>query len=122
MSMFAGSESNTAIKIRGLHIDICRHFISPEVVIRIANMMARIKLNTLHLHMSDDQAFPVQFENVYGQPFGHEAGRPAWSVEDQKRVASCCAARDIQVIPEIDMPGHCTAAKKSLHLDSFHIW
>ena len=44
--LFSGEEE-TPIKIRGLHIDIARHFIQPDTIIRIIEKMAKLKLNTL---------------------------------------------------------------------------
>ncbi len=93
-----------AIKLRGLHLDPCRHFISADTVVRIIEKMSALGLNALHLHLSDDQGLPLRFRR-----FPAIGTSPAWSVEDQERIAREARSRGIDVIPEIDIPGHCRA-------------
>ena len=102
-TLFEGEE-RTPLEIRGLHIDIARHFIQVETVLRIIDKMAQLRLNTLHLHLSDDQGFPVQFER-----YPMVQSDPQWSIADQERIAAACREHGIQVIPEIDIPGHARA-------------
>jgi len=102
-TLFAGPE-RTPLVVRGLHIDLCRHFIEVETVLRIVGVMADLRLNTLHLHLSDDQALPVEFAAF---PSVHTS--PYWSIADQERIAAACREHGIAVIPEIDIPGHARA-------------
>ncbi|TNE51704.1 MAG: hypothetical protein EP343_03225 [Deltaproteobacteria bacterium] len=102
-NFFEGGEQ-TPIKIRGLHLDPCRHFLQVDTVLRIIDKMAALRLNTLHLHLSDDQGFPVQFKK-----YPEVQSDPQWTIEDQERIARRCREHNIQVIPEIDIPGHVRA-------------
>ncbi|MEL6180276.1 MAG: family 20 glycosylhydrolase [Myxococcota bacterium] len=103
LPLFAGPET-TPIRMRGLHLDPCRHFIEVDTVLNIIAMMARLRLNTLHLHLSDDQSIPVEFASVPAI-----VSTPRWSIADQEAIAAACRTHGIQVIPEIDIPGHAKA-------------
>lgn len=116
---------------RGLMLDVCRHFFSVEFVKKTIDMMAYYKLNNFHWHLTDDQGWrieikkyprltqigsqraqtvignyhdrtPQQFDNT---PYG------GYYTQDQIRdVVKYAADRYINVVPEIEMPGHSTAA------------
>ncbi|MCA9692289.1 MAG: family 20 glycosylhydrolase [Myxococcales bacterium] len=94
----------TPLGLRGLHLDPCRHFIEVDTVLRIIDKMAALRLNTLHLHLSDDPSIPVEFACA---PQIDSA--PRYSIADQERIARACRERGIQVIPELDIPGHARA-------------
>lgn len=102
--LFAERAEPSALAIRGLHLDLARHFIEVPTILRIIETMAALKLNTLHLHLSDDQGFPVEFE-----AFPHIQPAQRLTVADQETIAQACAQRGIQVIPELDIPGHVRA-------------
>lgn len=116
---------------RGLMLDVCRHFFSVEFIKKTIDLMAYYKLNNFHWHLTDDQGWrieikkyprlteigsqraqtvignyhdrtPQQFDNT---PYG------GYYTQDQIRdVVKYAADRYINVIPEIEMPGHCMAA------------
>jgi hexosaminidase len=90
---------------RGLLIDVCRHWIPPDVIKRNLNAMAAVKLNVLHWHLSEDQGFRVE-SKVY--PLLHEKGSDGlYYTQDQVReIVRYAADRGIRVVPEFDMPGH----------------
>lgn len=101
---------------RGLSLDVARHFFGVEDVKRVLQLMARLKLNVLHLHLTDDQGWRLEIPSrpeltrlgsttsVGGGPGGF------FSVEDFAELQTFAHARGITVIPEIDLPGHTNAA------------
>jgi len=112
---------------RGLMLDSVRHFQSVEEIERLLDAMALHKLNVFHWHLADDQGWRIQIDQypllteVGGcrVPMGDGGigadGRPiqecAFYTKDQIRaVVRYAAQRHITVVPEIDIPGHATAA------------
>lgn len=93
---------------RGLLIDLCRHWISPEALHRTLDAMALARLNVLHLHLSDDQAHRVE-SRVW--PRLHTVAHDGrYLTHDEVRELLDHASRlGIRVMPELDMPGHTTA-------------
>lgn len=103
-------------RYRGFMLDVSRHFFPVEEVKKVLDQCARLKLNTFHWHLSDDQGFRIESKKF---PKLNEVG--SWRMEngekyggfytqDQIReVVAYAAERCIQVIPEIDLPGHTTA-------------
>ncbi len=93
---------------RGLLIDPARHWLPVEVIKRNINGMAAVKMNVLHLHLSDDQGFRVE-SKIY--PKLHEMGGEGnyYSQEQMKDIISYAADRGIRVVPEFDIPGHATS-------------
>lgn len=93
---------------RGLMIDVARHFQPMEVIKRNLNAMAAVKMNVLHLHLSDDQGFRVE-SKVY--PKLHEdASDGLYFTQVQiKEIIHYADRLGIRVYPEFDVPGHATA-------------
>ena len=104
---FVGSEIKDAPRFvwRGLLLDVCRHWLPMDVVKRNIDGMAAVKMNVLHLHLTEDQGFRVE-SKVY--PNLHLLGSDGhyFSQEDIKEIVSYAAARGIRVVPEFDIPGH----------------
>ncbi|WP_417159120.1 beta-N-acetylhexosaminidase [Streptomyces gilvifuscus] len=113
---------------RGLMLDVARHFMPKDGVLRYLDLMAAHKLNVLHLHLTDDQGWRVE---ILKYPrlteigswrartrFGHRAS-PLWeqkphggfyTQDDIREIVAYAAERHITVVPEIDVPGHSQAA------------
>ncbi len=93
---------------RGLLVDVCRHWIGPERVMATIDAMAAVKLDVLHLHLSDDHAFRLECSRY---PRLHELGSDGrwYSRDDVAAVVEHAAAAGIRVVPEIDVPGHTTS-------------
>ena len=89
---------------RGLLIDCARHFIPVSTLMQVLEGMAWLKLNVLHLHLTDDQAFRLQ-----SKAFPKLASEPSYSDEDVAAIVERAGALGIRVVPEIDMPGHVTS-------------
>ncbi|WP_313228845.1 family 20 glycosylhydrolase [Stenotrophomonas acidaminiphila] len=113
---------------RGLMLDSARHFQSMDEIRKLLDAMAQHKLNTFHWHLTDDQGWRMEIKRYpklteVGScrvPLG-DAGRDPATGEPRRycgyytqaqirEIVAYAAERHIQVIPEIDVPGHATAA------------
>lgn len=103
---------------RGLLLDCCRHFMETDFIKRYIDLLARYKMNVFHWHLTEDQGW--RFES-HRYPLLTEVG--AWrktedgqfyggfySKEEMREVVNYAAERHITVIPEIELPGHSSAA------------
>lgn len=93
---------------RGLMIDIARHWMPMEVLKRNIDGMAAVKLNVLHLHITEDQGFRIESRKY---PKLHQLGSDGqyYTQEQMREVVRYAADRGIRVVPEFDMPGHVTS-------------
>lgn len=105
---------------RGLMLDCSRHFFPVPALKRYLDIMAGLKLNRFHWHLTDDHGWRLQIRKhprltqVGGFIEEDEPWRGGfYSQEDVREVVAYAAARHILVIPEIDVPGHSYAAMKS---------
>ncbi len=102
---------------RGMHLDISRHFFDDEEIIPYSSWMALLKMNQLHLHLSDDQGWRLELER-----FPELTEKGAWRQEDEYTLYGgyldnynldeiFCVLEElrINVVPEIDLPGHAMA-------------
>lgn len=118
-------------KYRGMMLDCARHFHSVEQVKRLINQLAHYKFNTFHWHLTDDEGWRIEIKSLpeltnigawrgLDEPiepqYTHLSQRYGgfYTQEEIKEVVAYAAQRSITVIPEIDVPGHCRAAIKSL--------
>ncbi|MFI9613592.1 beta-N-acetylhexosaminidase [Streptomyces sp. NPDC052023] len=104
---------------RGAMLDVSRHFFSVGEVKRYIDQLALYKFNKLHLHLSDDQGWRIAVDSwprlttyggsteVGGGPGGY------YTKADYKEIVRYAASRHLEVVPEIDMPGHTNAALAS---------
>jgi len=123
---------------RGMHYDMGRNFHGKAVTLRLIEQMGRYKLNKLHLHLSEDEGWRLQIPglpeltDVGGQrcfdlsenhclltqlgtgPDTSGSGNGYYTRDDFVEILKFAALRHIEVIPEIDMPGHARAAIKSM--------
>ena len=93
---------------RGLMMDVSRHFQPIEVIKRNIDGLAAVKMNVLHLHLTDDQGFRVE---VKSYPQLHEKGSDGqyFTQEELRTIVAYAADRGIRVVPEFDVPGHATS-------------
>ncbi len=93
---------------RGLLIDVCRHFLPIDILKRNIDGMAAVKMNVLHLHLSEDQGFRIE-SKIY--PKLHELGSDGlfYTQTEIKEIIKYADDRGIRVIPEFDVPGHTTS-------------
>jgi hexosaminidase len=101
---------------RGVMLDVARHFFTVAQVQRFIDQLASLKLNHLHLHLSDDQGWRLE---IAGWPEltgigaatavgGGEGG--FYTAADYRAIVDYAADRSITIVPEIDVPGHTNAA------------
>jgi hexosaminidase len=124
-------EDQPRFKWRGMMLDVSRHFFSKPEVEQLLDAMARYKLNTFHWHLVDDQGWRIEIKKypkltemgawrpsvgfgldpksakAYG-PDGRYGGY--YTQADIREVVAYAAARHITIVPEIEMPGHSSAA------------
>jgi hexosaminidase len=98
---------------RGLLLDSSRHFQSVEFMHGMLDWMAWHKLNVLHWHLTDDQGWRVEIKK-YPRLTSVGAWRGSYggfyTQEELRELVSYGALRGVRIVPEIDMPGHVTAA------------
>lgn len=123
---------------RGMHYDMARNFHGMDVTLRLIEQMGRFKLNRLHLHLTDDEGWRLQIPGLPelteigaqrcfdlsetrclltqlgSGPDADSAGNGYYSREDFIRLLRYAADRHIEVIPEVDVPGHSRAAIVSM--------
>ncbi|MCM4153345.1 beta-N-acetylhexosaminidase [Arenibacter sp. N53] len=107
---------NPNFEYRGSMLDVARHFFSVEDVKKYIDILAYYKINTLHLHLTDDQGWRIEIKSwpklteiggsteVGGGPGGF------YTQEDYKDIVTYAAKHFITIVPEVDMPGHTNAA------------
>jgi hexosaminidase len=93
---------------RGLMIDVSRHFIYLDTLKRNIDAMAAVKLNVLHLHLSDDQGFRLESKEF---PKLTELGSDGlfYTQAEMRDLIGYAGERGVRVVPEFDIPGHSTA-------------
>ena len=126
---------------RGLMLDVARNFQPKAQVFRVLDLMSRYKLNVLHFHLTEDESWRVEMPSLpeltaVGARRGHTLdssshmppafgsggdvaspyGSGFYSRADYGEILRYAAARHVQVIPEIEMPGHARAAIKSMEV------
>ena len=105
-------------KWRGLLLDCCRHFMSIDFVKRYIDLLAYHKMNVLHWHLTEDQGWRIEIDKY---PKLTDVG--AWRKEKDgsiyggfytkeqiKEVVNYAYKRGVNIVPEIELPGHCVAA------------
>lgn len=93
---------------RGLLLDVSRHFETPDVVKRLLDGMAMVKLNVLHWHLSDDQGFRVE-SRKFPRLQGLGSDSLYYTQGEIRDIVAYAADRGIRVMPEFDVPGHSSA-------------
>ena len=91
---------------RGLSLDVARTFFTVEEIRRVIDLLELYKLNVLHLHLTDDQAWRLPMGMPGGEP---EPGTDCYRTEDLRALAAYAADRFVTIVPEVDTPGHATA-------------
>ena len=115
---------------RGLHLDVSRHFFNVQEVKRFIDLMALYKFNKFHWHLTDDQGWRIEIKKYPkltsigafrdSTLLGHYSDLPRvydgeeyggfYTQEDVKEIVQYAKTKYIDVIPEIELPGHSRAA------------
>lgn len=104
---------------RGSMLDPARHFLTVKEVEQYIDLMALYKLNVLHLHLTDDQGWRIQINSrpnltAVGSLSQVGGGRGGfYTQQDYQHLIQYAQARYITIVPEIEMPGHSSAATKA---------
>jgi len=91
---------------RGLSLDVARTFFTVGEIQRVIDLLELYKLNVLHLHLTDDQAWRLSMGRPATSP---EPGAAFYRDEDLRALAGYAADRFVTIVPEVDTPGHATA-------------
>jgi hexosaminidase len=123
-------EDYPAFAYRGMHLDVARHFVPVDFIKKYIDLMALHKMNNFHWHLTEDQGWRIEInkyplltevgawrsETLIGHgghpPFEFD-GKPYggyYTQEEILEVLAYAAKRFVNVVPEIEMPGHATAA------------
>ncbi|WP_336922238.1 family 20 glycosylhydrolase [Aquipuribacter sp. SD81] len=101
---------------RGLSVDVARHPLPLGDLLRLVDLLADLRLNVLHLHLTDDQGWrlhvpsrPLLTERSGGTAVGGDPGG-FLTEADWDALVGHAAARCVEVVPEVDVPGHVNAA------------
>jgi hexosaminidase len=93
---------------RGLLIDVGRHWQPVEAIKRNLDGMAAVKLNVLHLHLTEDQGFRIE-SKAFPKLHGQGSDGLYYTQDEIRQIIAYAHARGIRVVPEFDVPGHTTA-------------
>jgi hexosaminidase len=93
---------------RGILLDVSRHFLSVDVVKKQLDLLALVKMNVLHLHLTDDQGFRIESKTY---PKLHEMGSDGlfYTQATMRDIIQYADERGIRIVPEFDLPGHSTS-------------
>lgn len=91
---------------RGQSVDVVRHFFSVDEMERILEQMSRVKMNVLHLHLTDDQGWRIESRKY---PQLQAVNRQYYTQDQLRELVAYAHVRGIEIIPEVDLPGHTTA-------------
>lgn len=101
---------------RGTMLDVARHFVAVDDVLRYIDLISHYKVNVLHLHLTDDQGWRLTVPawprlTTIGSASDIDGGAGGcYSPDDYARIIEYAAERFVEVVPEIDGPGHTSAA------------
>jgi hexosaminidase len=106
---------------RGFMLDESRHFFGKEIVKQLLDWMAFYKLNRFHWHLSDSQGWRIEIKKYplltsvggKGNFTDSLAGATYYTQEEIREIIAYAKDRFITIVPEIDMPGHATAATRA---------
>lgn len=104
---------------RGLMIDVARHFFTEEEIKKQIDYAAQYKINKVHLHLTDDQGWRIEIKKypdltLIGGSTEVGGGKGGYYTQEQfKSIVQYAKDRYIEIIPEVDMPGHINAALAS---------
>jgi hexosaminidase len=106
---------------RGLTLDVARHFFGVATIKRVIDSMAAYKLNVLHLHLTDDHGWRVAIRayprlttvGARGDMSNPRGPARFYTAADIRDIVRYAAERQIEIVPEIEMPGHAGAAARA---------
>jgi hexosaminidase len=136
------AQDQPSMAFRGLHIDVSRNFRSKDFIFQTLDQMSYYKLNKLHLHLADDEGWRLQIASLpeltdigafrcfdeseqncllpqlaggNGKLAATQQNSGYYSINDYIEILQYADARQIEVLPSLDMPGHSRAAIVSMN-------
>lgn len=121
-------EDSPRFAYRGIMLDVARHFFGVDAIKKLIALMSQVKLNVLHLHLTDDQGFRLQIDKYpllteiasvrdgsevrkNGESYINDVPHAGFLTKDDVReLVTFAAAHNVEIVPEIDLPGHFAAA------------
>jgi hexosaminidase len=104
---------------RGAMLDVARHFFGVEDVKRYIDLISHYKMNSLHLHLTDDQGWRIEIKSwpqlteIGGSTQVGGGGGGYYTQDQYKEIVEYARSRYVTIVPEIDTPGHTNAALAS---------
>lgn len=115
---------------RGMHLDVCRHFMPKEFVKKYIDLIAQHKMNVFHWHLTEDQGWRIEIKkypklteagawreetitgrgNTLPREFDGKPHGGFYTQDDVREIVQYAKERFVTVVPEIEMPGHSQAA------------
>ena len=111
------------MEYRGAHIDVCRYFMSVNEVKSYIDFIAMFKFNILHFHLNDEQGWRIEIDaypdlckigskrthSDYGRGYDPQPHEGYYTKEEIKDIVQYAKEKGIEVMPEIEIPGHCSS-------------
>jgi len=133
---FTGASIKDApsVQWRGMHLDFARHFFDKEFVFKYLDNLSIYKINRFHMHLTDDQGWRIEIKKypkltevgafrknrevafITERGHAHKINKDNYggffTQTDIKEIVAYAAERNIQILPEVDLPGHIDAIKR----------
>ena len=124
----ANIKDNPRFAYRGMHLDVARHMFPVAFIKKYIDLIAMHKMNTFHWHLTEDQGWRIEIKKYpklteigskrYGTIIGHHPGTGNdetayggfYTQEEVKDIVKYATERHVMIIPEIELPGHASAA------------
>lgn len=121
-------EDSPRYKYRGMHLDVARHFFPKDFIKKYIDLIAIHKMNTFHWHLTEDQGWRIEIKKYpkltevgawrNGTIIDHHPGTGNdekryggfYTQDDIKEIVAYATSKHVTVIPEIELPGHSSAA------------
>lgn len=121
-------EDSPRFKYRGMHLDVARHFFPKKFIKQYIDLIAMHKMNAFHWHLTEDQGWRIEIKKypklteIGGSRFGtiidHHPGTGNdqqiyggfYTQDEIREIVDYAAKKHIEIIPEIELPGHSSAA------------
>lgn len=94
---------NKKYEYRSLHIDSARHFFPVSTIKKVIEGISLADMNILHWHLTDDHGWRIESKKF---PKLHEASKEYYTQDEIREIIAFAKERGIEIVPEIDMPGH----------------
>lgn len=116
---YVSIEDYPQFSYRGQHVDPCRHFQTIDDVKKTIDVLSMLKINKLHFHLTEDQGWRIEIKKyprltevgaVRTEGDGTTYGPYFYTQEEIKDLVAYADARFVEIIPEIELPGHAVSA------------